>query len=620
MVEALRTAALIAFYAALALLSFLAIKAVLGPEGGAAALRALGRIEARDIAASCLAVIGVFATLWGMEQMALKRAGAPRAARARTVASLVANAVSLGAGFGMLSGGALRARLYAPAGVDAPTAFYVASAVTLMSLLGGALIATIGLIFMPGETLTGASWRGVGVAGLCGFGAILVIAGRKGQALTLFGRRVELPGALELSSWIGLGALDWLFSAAALFVLLPAQDRLAFPEFAALFALAHLIAMPTGSPGGLGVFDAIMVSAAGDGAPPSQTAAALIVYRVLCLLAPVALGFIGLAMLEATRGRGPRMAQANARKAVRPPSGSGIVMHGVLQFFTGQRRATGISAITKGELFAQAAAAPPLSLAALTGGGPILILAPHPDDDVLGCGGLIGACSAAGIAVHVVYLTDGRRSHLGSRLWPARRLAEERRTEAIGAGHVLGLDPSDLTFLANRDGVLLFNAKARRRTVAELERIVAERTITCVLAPWIHDPHPDHAAAALIARQLRKRHQALRFVSYPIWGCFLPADVVLRDQPWRALRLDVRNQLDAKRLALAAHRTQATALITDALVALPAPALETFLTGDEFFFTDPAAQSCPNTRYGAEPPLTTPSQAQDRLHPTGPTE
>ena len=64
-----------------------------------------------------------------------------------------------------------------------------------------------------------------------------------------------------------------------------------------------------------------------------------------------------------------------------------------------------------GRLLAAARTAPCDSLTRLTGGGPIIVLAPHPDDETLGCGGLLAACAAAQIPAHIFVLTDGSLSH-----------------------------------------------------------------------------------------------------------------------------------------------------------------------------------------------------------------
>src|SRR5437762_1448664 len=57
----------------------------------------------------------------------------------------------------------------------------------------------------------------------------------------------------------------------------------------------------------------------------------------------------------------------------------------------------------------------------ISGGRPLLVLAPHPDDESLGCGGLIAESCARGGTVHVVILTDGTRSPPNSKTHPAAR-------------------------------------------------------------------------------------------------------------------------------------------------------------------------------------------------------
>jgi LmbE family N-acetylglucosaminyl deacetylase len=241
--------------------------------------------------------------------------------------------------------------------------------------------------------------------------------------------------------------------------------------------------------------------------------------------------------------------------------------------------------VAKGDLFARAASTPATPLHALVGDGPVLILAPHPDDDVLGCGGLIASCAGASIPVRITYLTDGRRSHLGSSHWPGARLAATRRDEAANAAQALGLGPESLQFLAFADTTLLFDRAAQRRAASALAQLAGQHPFSSIFAPWVHDPHPDHVAVALLARRLAAASGA-RLLSYPIWGRFLPDRLALRDRPWRAVRLDVRDRLAAKRAAIAAHRSQMTPLIDDAVVTLrPAASVQdAFLSGDEVFF------------------------------------
>ena len=72
-------------------------------------------------------------------------------------------------------------------------------------------------------------------------------------------------------------------------------------------------------------------------------------------------------------------------------------------------------------------------------GGTLIILAPHPDDEVIGCGGVISASARAGNAPVIVYVTDGSGSHPNSRLFPRPTLIALRQHEACLASKVLGV-------------------------------------------------------------------------------------------------------------------------------------------------------------------------------------
>ena len=82
----------------------------------------------------------------------------------------------------------------------------------------------------------------------------------------------------------------------------------------------------------------------------------------------------------------------------------------------------------------------------------ILVVAPHPDDESLGCGGLIAKLAAAGRLFHTLFVTDGGASHSASFKWPRRRLAAQREWEAADALHFLGIGGHARTFLRLRDG------------------------------------------------------------------------------------------------------------------------------------------------------------------------
>lgn len=126
---------------------------------------------------------------------------------------------------------------------------------------------------------------------------------------------------------------------------------------------------------------------------------------------------------------------------------------------------------------------------------------PHQDDETLGCGGLIALKRERGLAVEVVFLSDGRGGHMGGRT-DLDALVEERRAEAITALGILGVPAQSVTFLDLPDGRLgelpPSEHAAAVKQVADRIRALAPGEI-CV--PHHHDRHPDHEASYRIARE-----------------------------------------------------------------------------------------------------------------------
>jgi LmbE family N-acetylglucosaminyl deacetylase len=197
--------------------------------------------------------------------------------------------------------------------------------------------------------------------------------------------------------------------------------------------------------------------------------------------------------------------------------------------------------------------------------GRILVVAPHPDDDTLGCGGLIALARQRGAAVRVLFVTDGAASHPGSRRYPPPRLRAVRESEARAALSVLGAAPRTACFFrwpdgggVPRRGMPKFAAAVRRCRVA-LDEFQADTAIL----PWRREPHPDHRHAAALARAALRQsaHPAPRILEYPIWaweqgGRPRPGEV----QAWR---LDIAAVRSRKLAAIAMHRSQVGELVGD---------------------------------------------------------
>ncbi len=212
--------------------------------------------------------------------------------------------------------------------------------------------------------------------------------------------------------------------------------------------------------------------------------------------------------------------------------------------------------------FAAATALPFAGLDAVCGDGGLVIVAPHPDDESLGCGGLIAAARAAGIAVEVVVVSDGTGSHAGSRRYPAPVLRRLREGEARDAVAALGVVPDALTFVGLPDR----SVATEGPDAARAQDAVATAAVRCragaVCVTWPHDPHCDHLASARLVLATRARLGAARLFFYPVWGWTLPPDTEVGAAP-TGLRFDIAAFADAKATAVAAHRSQVTDLIDD---------------------------------------------------------
>jgi LmbE family N-acetylglucosaminyl deacetylase len=194
-----------------------------------------------------------------------------------------------------------------------------------------------------------------------------------------------------------------------------------------------------------------------------------------------------------------------------------------------------------------------------------LILAPHPDDETLGAGGLLAALADHGVPTWLVYLTSGEASHFGAVLWSSRRIGRTRRAESRCALQALGLTTRPPLFLGWPDsqppplGGAIF-----RRAHADLLDLCRRHGIRNIATTWRGEVHCDHRAAYDLGRSLvRSSGGGIRLFEYLVWGW---TDLSLQEKVgvFEVAALDTAAYAERCRAALACHRTQATSLIRGA--------------------------------------------------------
>ena len=202
---------------------------------------------------------------------------------------------------------------------------------------------------------------------------------------------------------------------------------------------------------------------------------------------------------------------------------------------------------------------------------PILVVAPHPDDETLGCGGAIALLRALGCPVQVLVISDGTLSHPHSAKYPAPRLRALRESETLEALSMLDVKQTEVTFLRLQDGSIPTSASPEiQEVIARCRSFLQTSMPTTLFLPWRFDPHPDHRAtwqlirAALLDHTFADLEYSPRLIEYPIWDWDLEqrGDLVNYKQVigWR---LDIGAVLETKLEAIAAYRSQTTDLIDD---------------------------------------------------------
>ncbi len=271
----------------------------------------------------------------------------------------------------------------------------------------------------------------------------------------------------------------------------------------------------------------------------------------------------------------------------------------------------GIAPILFGRQKAAPAADPPWPSIALDPADRLLVLAPHPDDEVLGCGGIIEQAMAMKLPVRIVFLTYGdfyewsfiryeKRPVLTPR--GIKGMGEIRHGEALAADSLLGVPAADLTFLGYPDfGTLkMWDAAWRQappvrgtlsratavpypdayrpgapykgeEVLKDLTVILREFRPTKVFVSHPADHHPDHRALYLFARvtlfdlapELRPSvyPYLVHYTKWPVpFGRYLHEPLeppaFLQDRiAWQIVHLDAR-QVGLKADALKKHKTQ----------------------------------------------------------------
>jgi phosphatidylglycerol lysyltransferase len=252
--------------------------------------RAVGAVP-RSAAALALAATALdYLLLTLYDVLALRHAGRALPYPRVALTSFVAYAFGNNVGLSLLSSSSVRLRLYSQWGLSGPEVAQVV-AFTAAQLWAG-LLPLVGAALLLGAPvpLPPAAARAVGVAALGLAAAYLVAAARVRRELGFRGLSVRLPSLPLAAGQVVVSALDWAVAALVLYLLLP-RGAIGYPAFLGLFVAAQAVGLASQVPGGLGVFDSVVLATLSPAVPAPALVGSLVAFRAIYYLAPFVVAF-----------------------------------------------------------------------------------------------------------------------------------------------------------------------------------------------------------------------------------------------------------------------------------------------------------------------------------------
>ena len=338
--------------AAVVLILFLALHVLRGelrPHGYHEIARTVRDIPLRQLIGAFGFTLLTYLVLPGYDAIALAyagRTGERRVAPRRIgFGAMIAHGLSQTLGFPAITGYAVRYRLWSAWGVSSAEIVRAAAFAGVTFTLGIALVSGLALLLEPAEILARAhipavATRAVGTLLVAGVGVFLAWSFvRRGRAVraprwlaahidAVSGWEVPAPPPRFVLAQLGVALVDWSAAAAVLYTLLPDSASLGFVAFAGIFVLAQFVGLVSHVPGGLGVFETMVVLLLGPQLAADQTLAALLAYRAVYYLLPFSAALLALAVSEA-RARRAQLGSspgANTANAAVVAARAGVVL------------------------------------------------------------------------------------------------------------------------------------------------------------------------------------------------------------------------------------------------------------------------------------------------------
>ncbi|HET8657189.1 MAG TPA: bifunctional lysylphosphatidylglycerol flippase/synthetase MprF [Longimicrobiaceae bacterium] len=277
-------------------------------EGFQQIVRAMAGMPRRQIAEALALTAVSYGVLTGYDWLGLRYVRRRLAYGRSAMTSLIAYAFSHALGFPLLTGGSIRFRLYSSWGLSTVQVTNVIGFAAVTFWLGVLMVGGVVLLTAPPSVaallhLPAAALRPIGVVALGVVAAYVWWAMVGRRWVRVRGWRFRRPTARLAVAQVALGSLDWLLAGSVIYALLPRGLGLTYPSFLSVFVLAYLAGIVSNVPGGLGIFESVLLVLLPGRVDQSQIMGSLLVYRGVYYVLPLITATALLGVHEATRRR-----------------------------------------------------------------------------------------------------------------------------------------------------------------------------------------------------------------------------------------------------------------------------------------------------------------------------
>lgn len=271
-------------------------------------LQDLAAVPMPIVIAALLCSAGVYTSVGLYEGIAVRLASGRNLRRQALRTAVIANPLGRAIGVAMVSGGALRYRMYTPEGLSLRQVGAVVLLVSMPYVFGVGWLIDLSLLLHLEEAsrafqLPFAAVAAFGVLGLAKDVGWLAFVATRTQPITLGGQSIRLPSLRDALVQIGFGLVQISLMTTILYVFMPPELNMKWPAFVAMYCIAFVAGQLSNVPAGLGVLEAALFLMLPQ-VPPGKLVGAVLAYRAVYELIPLLVALVLLLVYETTNKAG----------------------------------------------------------------------------------------------------------------------------------------------------------------------------------------------------------------------------------------------------------------------------------------------------------------------------